>query len=107
MEQVNPRKLQQQETFEYGFSICTLVTRLPQYQEMRESFIGAGFTTDTCEYLYADNTTQTTFDAYTGLNRFLREAKGKYIILCHQDILLKFDQRADPGKADCRTGRAG
>ncbi len=88
MQQTQPRKIDKDEVFKFEFSICTLVTNMPEYLEMRESFIKGGFTTDTCEYLYIDNITQNTFEAYAGLNRFLREAKGKYIILCHQDILL-------------------
>src|SRR6185437_1409186 len=46
---------------------------------------------DFCEYLYIDNSTQNKYDAYAGLNKFLLEAKGKYVILCHQDILLNYD----------------
>jgi hypothetical protein len=38
--------------------------------------------------LYIDNSEITTFDAYQGLNIFLQKAKGKYIILCHQDIII-------------------
>jgi hypothetical protein len=71
---------------------------MAEYLEMCSSFIDNGFTTDICEYLYVDNINQNTFEAYAGLNRFLREAKGKYTILCHQDILLK-----DHGIADLRA----
>ena len=70
------------------FSICTLVTRKSEYHEMLESFIDKGFTKDKCEYLYVDNSDKTTFEAYEGLNVFLQKAQGKYVILCHQDILL-------------------
>lgn len=77
------------------FSICTLVTRNAQYEEMLASFVAAGFDTASCEYLYADNTQNNQWDAYTGLNRLITEAKGQYIILCHQDILLRYDKRAE------------
>lgn len=77
-----------QEDFLYRFSICTLVSDKAEYNEMINSFLHAGFTTDICEYLYIDNTITNAFEAYAGLNRFLRTAKGRYIILCHQDILL-------------------
>jgi len=90
-----PRKIEKNEPNEFEFSICTLVTGMAEYLEMRESFIAKGFTTDICEYLYIDNIGQNSFEAYAGLNRFLKEAKGRYIILCHQDILLK-----DHGIAD-------
>lgn len=88
MQQALPRKIEKNEVFEFEFSLCTLVTNRTEYMEMRESFIKGGFTTDICEYLFIDNIGQNTFEAYAGLNRFLREAKGKYIVLCHQDILL-------------------
>ena len=55
---------------------------------MLQSFFSQGFDEEICEFIYIDNSTQNTFEAYAGLNRFLREAKGKYIIICHQDILL-------------------
>ena len=55
---------------------------------MLESFIDKGFTKDKCEYLYVDNSDKITLEAYEGLNVFLQKAQGKYVILCHQDILL-------------------
>lgn len=76
------------EDFNYRFSICTLVSKPAQYQEMVDSFISAGFDTTFCEYLCIDNTEANIYDGYSGLNRFLREARGKYVILCHQDIVL-------------------
>jgi hypothetical protein len=73
------------------FSICTLVTNLQEYQEMLESFQNAGFHKDNSEFLYIDNSQENKYDAYEGLNYFLNKANGTYIILCHQDILLEFD----------------
>jgi hypothetical protein len=99
------------------FSICTLVTRPSEYAEMVESFVSHGFTPADCEYLYLDNSESNRFDAYRGYNLFLSEARGDYIVLCHQDILLLEDGRAeleqrldelmahDPGWALC--GNAG
>ncbi|MBS1532821.1 MAG: acyl esterase [Bacteroidetes bacterium] len=97
MEQ-QPRKIERSEAFTFEFSICTLVTDMTEYLEMRNSFVEEGFTPEACEYLFIDNISQNTFEAYAGLNRFLREAQGKYIVLCHQDILLK-----DHGIADLRA----
>ena len=91
----HPRKIIAKETFEFEFSVCTLVTNLNEYAEMRDSFLKAGFNDDLCEYLYIDNSEQNTFEAFAGLNRFLREAKGKYIILCHQDIIISHHQIDD------------
>jgi hypothetical protein len=88
MPQLHPRIIQRDKFFEYEFSVCTLVTNSDEYREMVESFFNAGFAENICEYIYIDNSVQNTFEAYAGLNRFLQEAKGKYIILCHQDILL-------------------
>lgn len=79
---------------EYKFSICTLVSNPQEYKEMVESFIGSGFITKDCEYLYANNTNGNTYDGYSGLNNFLQEAQGEYIIICHQDVLLNYDNRA-------------
>jgi hypothetical protein len=89
MRDLRSRKIEQDQEFEFEFSICTLVTDAAEYLEMQDSFVANGFAPDLCEYLYIDNSKQNTFEAYAGLNRFLHEAKGKYIILCHQDILLK------------------
>jgi hypothetical protein len=62
---------------------------------MIESFINKGFTNDDCEYLYIDNSKSCVFDAYEGYNNFLQKAKGEYIILCHQDILLHDNDKND------------
>jgi hypothetical protein len=108
MQEAAPRKIEQDEVFKFEFSICTLVTNMAEYLEMQASFLNSGFTAPTCEYLYIDNSKSNTYEAYAGLNRFLREAQGRYIILCHQDILIthhdindlraKMDEveRADP-----------
>ena len=66
----------------------SLVTRKAEYQEMLQTFVNKGFITEKCEFLHIDNSEKTTFEAYEGLNLFLQKAQGKYIILCHQDILI-------------------
>ncbi|MDB6060253.1 MAG: acyl esterase [Verrucomicrobiaceae bacterium] len=73
------------------YSICTLVNKPTLYHAMVDSFIEAGFSSEFCEYLFIDNSGMASTDAYLGLNQFLASAQGKYIILCHQDILLKYD----------------
>ena len=88
-------KIEKSEIYEVEFSICTLVTRREEYEEMMQSFVNKGFTEDFCEYLHIDNSTATTYDAYQGLNIFLQQAKGKYIILCHQDIILHDNDKND------------
>jgi hypothetical protein len=78
---------------EFKYSVCTLVNSQSQYSDMVESFLSHGFTNDDCEYLFIDNSTENRYDAFSGINKFLTLAKGKYIILCHQDLLLISDGR--------------
>lgn len=70
---------------ELQFSVCTIVTNLVEFEEMKTSFEKCGFDQN-CEYLVADNTKGNQFDAYTAINRFLKEAKGEFIIISHQDV---------------------
>lgn len=70
------------------YSICTIVSRMEEYQEMVRSFRGIGFRAPDCEFLYIDNTQGNKFDAYRGNNLLIDLARGDYIVLCHQDILL-------------------
>lgn len=69
-----------------AFTIATLVTDKPAYRSMRASFAAAGFTGADCEYIYIDNTTAPQVCAYAGLNRALSTARGRHVILCHQDV---------------------
>jgi hypothetical protein len=75
------------------YSICTIVTRPHEYAEMVASFRQGGFQEPDCEFLFLDNSQSNTFEAYAGYNLFLNVARGSYIILCHQDILLITDGR--------------
>lgn len=106
--------------YEYEYSICTLVTRKAEYEEMLDSFLKKGFDEKSCEYLYADNTKSNTFDAFLAINLFLRNARGKFIIICHQDVLIDKDdietlrncltslEKKDPRWAVCgNAGAAG
>jgi hypothetical protein len=100
-----------------AFSICTLVTRPEQYKTLVHSFTSHGFSYKDCEYIYIDNSNETQYDAYRGINKFLTMATGRYIIICHQDVLLldegrqKLDavlselDRVDPNWGVC--GNAG
>ncbi len=67
------------------FSLCTIVNDMAEYQVMKESFESRGFT-EGCEYLVADNCGGNQFDAYTAINLFIQQAKGKYLIVVHQDV---------------------
>lgn len=78
----------------FAYSICTLVSDMAEYEEMVAGFVRKGFTPDDCEYLYVDNRQGNVFDAYAGNNRLLQEAQGRYVILCHQDVVLLADGRS-------------
>jgi hypothetical protein len=75
------------------YSICTFVTRFDQYNDLIKSFVDHGFSYNDCEYIYIDNTDKNQYDAYRGINKFLTTSKGKYIVICHQDVLLVDDGR--------------
>jgi len=70
------------------FSICTLVTSHAQYAAMRASFLAGGFGPRCAEYLHLDNTAGNRWDAYGGIRAMLAEARGRHVILCHQDVRL-------------------
>ncbi len=72
------------------FTVATLINNPAQYQAMRASFEAHGFTPQSVEFLAAHNPKS----AYSALNDLLNEARGRYVILCHQDIRLIGDDRA-------------
>lgn len=79
-----------------AFSIASLVTDKAQYAHMLATFRAKGFDGPDCEFLYLDNSgTENSLDAYRGLNRLLQEARGRFVILCHQDVLLIEDGRRE------------
>lgn len=92
--QVKPSKVVTENIdYPFLFSICTLVTDHQEYSEMKASCLAAGFGEEDCEYLIIDNSNGNSIDAYKGLNLFLQKAQGKYIIICHQDIIMHDDKR--------------
>jgi len=76
------------------YSICTLVTNVAEYEGMLASFKDKGFTNRNAEFLHINNIDSNQYDGYTGLNHMLNIARGAYVILCHQDILLNFDDES-------------
>jgi hypothetical protein len=89
-----PVNITEIDNVQYRYSICTFVTKMALYENLIGELIEHGFTTTDCEYLYIDNSTSNRYDAYSGINKFLNIAKGKYIIVCHQDLALLSDGRA-------------
>src|SRR5476651_1268330 len=77
--------------YSHRYSICTLVTRPAEYEEMVASFLRGGFAPELCEYVFIDNSKGNKADAYQAYNIFLNGARGEYIILCHQDVVLLKD----------------
>ncbi len=71
----------------FTYSFCTLVSKPFLYAAMLQSFQAAGFTATDCEFLYIDNTVANNGDGYRGLNHLITQARGTYVILCHQDLL--------------------
>lgn len=108
------RKIEGDLIFSKKYTFCTLMTRYDEYLEMVESAKLAGFDTDDVEFLFFDNKESNQFDGYSGINRALREAKGQFLIFCHQDVLFKYDRRdaldqrlQELEGIDCNWGVAG
>lgn len=87
------------------FSVCTLVNDTEQYNQMVASFRCGGFNDDSSEFLYIDNSKGNVFDAYEGLNCLISNARGKYLILCHQDVALLEDNRGTLEQRLCELDR--
>jgi hypothetical protein len=92
-ERVGAKDVLQETRTRYVYSICTMVTDYSEYLEMCLTFSRSGFDKADCEYLYIDNSNRQTMDGFSGMNFFLNNAAGDYIILCHQDVRLDFDRR--------------
>ena len=80
-------------TEDIRFSIGTLVNDRTQYDQMRSSFKAGGFDSPSCEFYFIDNTGTEQTCAYRGLNALLNAARGRHVILCHQDVRLLTDTR--------------
>ncbi len=81
--------------FQKKFTFCTLVTNEKEYLQMVESAQNIGFVGEDVEFIYFNNKKDNCFDGYSGVNHAIRNANGEYLIFCHQDLLFKYDDRAD------------
>jgi hypothetical protein len=88
-----PRRVDVPKTAPLLFSFCTLVNDRALYDRFLRSFTAGGFHGNDVEYLYIDNTMRNTHDAYSGLNCLISHARGRYVVLCHQDVALIRDKR--------------
>lgn len=71
---------------EFKFSICTLVSRLDQYIQLRASLTEGGFNNSNSEFHVIDNSESNQMDAYEGIRFFIRNSKNDLIIIVHQDV---------------------
>ncbi len=69
-----------------AFSIATLVTSTAEHAEMLAAFEARGFGGADCEFLVIDNSGPRQTSAYAGLNAALAAARGRYVVLVHQDV---------------------
>ncbi len=72
------------------FHIGTVTNDLEQYQEMRASFLEAGFDDANSRFMVFDNSQENRNEPYSAINQALQATHEPYLIFCHQDI--RFDQ---------------
>lgn len=77
------------------FSVCTLVNDPAQHAAMMASFQAGGFGPDTTEFLAIDTRQEPGCDAFRGIARLRLAARGRYVVLCHQDVRLLRDGAAE------------
>ncbi len=87
-----------QESGPIAYTFGTLVNDREMYDALVASFIAGGFTSEDCEFFFIDNTGEGQTCAYRGLNAILNVARGRHVILCHQDVILLKDKRIDLDK---------
>ncbi|MES2916787.1 MAG: hypothetical protein V4753_16865 [Pseudomonadota bacterium] len=70
------------------FSVCSLVQSQQKYDRLLASFARQGFTAENSEFLAADNRDVNRFDGFSWHKALLAEARGRFVIFCHDDIEL-------------------
>jgi hypothetical protein len=83
-----PRYIQTTDSSDLTFSICSLVRDSEKYDTLLRSFARNGFTPENSEFLAADNRNQNRFDGYSWHKALLAEARGRFVVFCHDDIEL-------------------
>lgn len=69
-------------------TICTLVRSQDKYDRLLASFARGGFNLENSEFLAADNREANRFDGYGWQKTLLAQARGRYVVFCHDDIEL-------------------
>lgn len=77
-----------------AFSVCTLVNDWAQHAAMVASFAAGGFGPGMAEFLALDTIAEPGCDAFRGIPRLLEAARGRCVVLCHQDVRLLADGAA-------------
>jgi hypothetical protein len=81
--------------YDLMFSVCTLVLRDDRYRKMVGSFTAKGFNASNSEFIALDNRGENRFDGFSWLRRVLPDARGRYILFCHDDVELVSDDYDD------------
>ncbi len=73
------------------FSVVTLMRNEVSYKRMLRSYRDYGFTVRNTEFIAIDNRVANLSDGYQGARLALTQAKGRYLIFCHDDVELLHD----------------
>jgi hypothetical protein len=85
---LDPRYILDAESPGPTFSVCALVQSQDRFDRLVASFRRLGFSDANSEFLAADNRAGNRFDGYSWQRALLAEARGRYVIFCHDDIEL-------------------
>lgn len=85
---LTPRYITGDEAGGPDFSVCTLVRSQQKYDRLLASFARVGFTGANSEFLAADNREANRFDGYSWQKALLAQARGRFVVFCHDDIEL-------------------
>jgi hypothetical protein len=77
------------------YTIASIINDHNHLETLHRSMRNGGFEDTDCEYMHIDNTAGPPICAYSCLNAMLNEARGRFVILCHQDIRLLTDARSE------------
>lgn len=81
--------------YAYEFSFITLLADGVKYQRLLNSLKQKGFSKENSELIAFDNRGGNLFDGYSFLRRALLEARGKYLVLIHDDVEFHRDNIED------------